>query len=258
MFRSPRIIVSTFALLALTTIPARAFRDTSFVLADTGRSSLAALAQAAQQPATVVFFGDSLTAGLHASQPDFAYRQILFNRIRDAVPAGESLAFIQDPFGLMDEALTKLPLVLAAKPSLVFVELGHHEIWADDYQVGLFEARYGEALDALLRSGADVIPSTLAWLGDPATSDPYRRSLVINDIIRRQAQMRGLVVAELWRMTDLRRELLSTPDDVSFISPYIGDDLHPNDEGHRLMAEAFWRAFRESQRLTAEAAARPR
>jgi hypothetical protein len=57
-----------------------------------------------------------------------------------------------------------------------------------------------------------------------------------------------LVVADLWTHTDLRMELISTPADTSHIDPYRGDFLHPNDLGHRVMADAFWKANRTLRR----------
>ncbi len=108
----------------------------------------------------------------------------------------------------------------------------------------------------MLASGAEVIPSTLAWLGSEPGTFAFEASLRINGIIRRLAAERGLVVADLWSPTVLRWELLSTPQDVSFVPPHTGDDLHPNDAGHRVLAEAFWKAYRElRQRAEMEARA---
>jgi lysophospholipase L1-like esterase len=199
----------------------------------------------ADAPSAIVFFGDSLTYGLHASAPERAFRAILTARLARTRDAGPVLAFIQDPVGLLDDAQQKLPLVLAARPALVFLELGHHEIWSDEEQLARFEGRYADILDRLLASGAEVIPATLSWLGAQPGSFAFEASLRINAIIRRLAAERGLVVADLWTPTVLRWEVLSTPADVSFVPPYTGDDLHPNDAGHRVLAEAFWKAYRE-------------
>jgi lysophospholipase L1-like esterase len=210
----------------------------------------------ADVPGAIVFFGDSLTYGLHASAPERTFRAILTARLARTREHGPVLAFIQDPMGLLDDAQQKLPLVLAARPSLVFLELGHHEIWSDEEQIARFEARYADILDRLLASGAEVIPSTLAWLGSEPGTFAFEASLRINGIIRRLAAERGLVVADLWSPTVLRWELLSTPQDVSFVPPHTGDDLHPNDAGHRVLAEAFWKAYRElRQRAEMEARA---
>lgn len=196
----------------------------------------------------VVFFGDSLTAGLHASRPEATYRELVLTRLATTRDAGPAIAVIQDPLGLLDDAQQRLPRVLAAHPSLVFLELGHHELWSDDGQITLFEARYADILDGLLAGGADVIPGTLAWLGFPPDSPQYAAALRLNGVVRRLAAERGLVVADLWAATDRRPELISTPSDPSFIEPYRGDNLHPNDAGHRALADAFWRAYRALRR----------
>jgi lysophospholipase L1-like esterase len=192
----------------------------------------------------VAFLGDSLTAGLHASRPDLTYRELVTQRLAETPDAGRTVTVVQHPMGLLDDAQRRLPQVLAARPSLVFVELGHHEVWADAPQLELFESRYADILDTLLASGAEVIPSTLAWLGYAPESVQYAAARRINAIIRRLAADRELVVADLWSRTHLRLDLISTPADPSFVEPYQGDDLHPNDAGHQALAEGFWRAYR--------------
>ena len=193
---------------------------------------------------TVVFFGDSLTQGLYASSPELTYRGLMADWLLQTRDNGNALAVIQHPMGLLDDAQRRLPLVLAARPALVFLELGHHEVWSDDAQMDRFEARYADILDRLLASGADVVPSTLAWLGWPAESPEYGKAMRANTIIRRLARERDLVVADLWTRTDRRPELISRTSDPAFLEPGTGDDLHPNDAGHRVLADAFWRAYR--------------
>lgn len=198
----------------------------------------------AARPPRIVFFGDSLTYGLHASEPDRAFAQLLRARLAHTDDNGPAYFFLQDPYGLLDDAERRLPYVLAAQPTLVFLELGHHEIWSNQAEIDRFEERYARLLDQLLANDAEVLPSTLAWLGDPPGSFAHAASLTINRIILRLAEVRGLTVADLWTPTYLRYELLSTEDDQSFIAPYRGDNLHPNDAGHRALADAFWKVYR--------------
>lgn len=198
---------------------------------------------AAREP-MVVFFGDSLTAGLHASAADRTYRALVAERLTGTRDAGRSMAVIQHPLGMLDDAQARLPMVLAARPTLVIVQLGHHEIWGDDTQRALFERRYADILDRLLAGGAEVIPTTLAWLGYPPDSPEYTNALRLNSVIRRLAAERDLVVADLWTPTDGRADFISGADDPSFVYPYTGDGLHPNDAGHRALADAVWRAYR--------------
>ncbi len=207
-------------------------------------SSLLPLSTTPARAPSIVFFGDSLTAGLHASRPELTYRELIRERLAATPDAGPVSWVIQDPVGLLDDAQARLPRVLAARPTLVFVELGHHEVWTDTTQLDLFAPRYADILDRLLASGAEVIPSTLTWLGYTPGSFQYNAALKINTIIRSLAADRGLAVADAWARTAGRVELISTPDDQSFMEPFAGDDLHPNDAGHLALADAFWRAYR--------------
>ena len=199
-------------------------------------------AASARQP-IIVFFGDSLTAGLHASRPEYTYRSRLMQWMWETPDGGPSAAVVQHTLGLLDDAQRHLPLVLSAKPTLVFMELGHHDVWADETQLAQAESRYADILDRLLASGAEVVPATLVWLGYRPGTPEYAAALRINQIIRRLAAERGLVLADLWAATAGRPELISTPAAPSYFEPYVGDYLHPNDAGHHVIAVTFWRTY---------------
>jgi lysophospholipase L1-like esterase len=60
--------------------------------------------------------------------------------------------------------------------------------------------------------------------------------------IKEEAAARGIAVADLWALECACR---STPTDPSPFPPYYrGDNFHPNDEGHRRIADALLRALR--------------
>lgn len=195
----------------------------------------------------VAFLGDSLTLGLHASRPDLIYRQLLLDRIARDQPALDIKVVIQDPFGMTDDALMRLPAVLEYRPDLIFIEIGNHEAFAGGEEVELFEARYDELLSRLQETGATTVVSTLAWLGYSLGSREYQDSLRLNATIRRLAARRGIPVADVWSPTVWRPAYLSAPEDESFWEPYTGDSLHPNDAGHRALARAFWDAYQRDR-----------
>lgn len=194
----------------------------------------------------IAFLGDSLTQGLHASAPERSYRELLVQRMRLDAQRSVITSVVVDPFGMTDDALMRVVGVEVAQPSVVFLEVGNHEAFAGGQEVEFFEQRYDELLYRLQITGALVVAGTLAWLNYPAESREYTDALRLNAIIRRLCAERGIPVADLWTPTVFRPELISRSDDPSFLEPYSGDDLHPNDLGHAALATAFWRAYKRT------------
>jgi lysophospholipase L1-like esterase len=195
----------------------------------------------------LAFLGNSLTYGLHASAHDRMYRELLRRRIFAEHPDGVEFSAFQDPFGLTDDALRRVPEVIEASPDVIILEIGNHEVFAGGEQIDRFPELYGELLDRIAGTGAVVIAGTVAWLNYPAGSREYADALRINEAIRRLCARRGIAVADLWTATVFRPDMISQPGDPSFLDPYEGDDLHPNDAGHRALADAFWNAFRQDR-----------
>lgn len=199
--------------------------------------------EAQARPLRVAFLGDSLTYGLNATTPATMYRQLLVERIHGDRPIGEVVAVFQDPYGLTDDALLRVDDVVRAQPDVIILEIGNHEVFAGEAFIAVFPQLYDTLLYQLQLTGATVIVSTPAWLGYVAESREYRDALRIDAEVRRLAARRGLAVADLWTPTVGRADLISRPGDPNFIPPYDGDDLHPNDAGHRVLADAFWTAY---------------
>jgi lysophospholipase L1-like esterase len=199
---------------------------------------------AQRQPIRLAFLGDSLTMGLHASADDRMYREILAKRLLELHGGSIVSTVIQDPFGLADDAIARSGPILESDPDIIILEIGNHEAFTAGDQVDLFAERYEALLDLLQGTGAVVIASTVAWLNYPEESDDFRRALRVNQMIRDICARRGIAVADLWSPTVFRYDLISRPGDVSAIEPFDGDDLHPNDAGHAVMADAFWSAYR--------------
>jgi lysophospholipase L1-like esterase len=207
-------------------------------------------ASARPAPLRLAFLGDSLTMGLHASAEENMYRMILAERILRANGGSIVATVIQDPFGLADDAVARVGPVLDAQPDVVIVEVGNHEAFAPAEEIDRFPARYEELLDYLQGTGATLVAGTLAWLNYPVESREYAHALRVNQMIRDICARRGVSVADLWTHTVFRYDLISQPGDLSATEPFDGDLLHPNDAGHRALADAFWTAYqREVARL---------
>lgn len=195
-------------------------------------------------PLRLAFIGDSLTYGLSATSEDRMYRELLAQRI--LAPAGGSIVatVFQDPFGLTDDATRKVFPLIEARPDVIILELGNHEVFAGPEEVALFEGRYDLLLGYLQLTGATIIAGTTAWLNYPVNSREYRQALRVNQSIRDLCARRGITVADLWGPTVLRPELISRPGEPTAFPGLEGDLLHPNDAGHRALADAFWDAYR--------------
>ena len=191
-------------------------------------------------PTSLLFVGDSLTLGLYAADPQHTYAELLLDRIKEQRPVQWSESVIEHPYGLTDNAELKVLPYLSSHPQIIVVEVGTHEVHAPPVQQALFAQRYAHLLDRLAETHARIVAGTLPWLGY-ATGDPgYAEALRENQIIRREAAVRGDLVADLWDPTVGDYAMLSRPGETTFIPPYRGDFFHPGNLGHEILASAFW------------------
>ncbi|TXH41794.1 MAG: SGNH/GDSL hydrolase family protein [Desulfurellales bacterium] len=165
--------------------------------------------------------GDSLTVGLYAADNrGFAYM------VADALPAYtlEVAAVTGDG---IDNTLRQLPVELADHaPALVTVEVGINNLLT--MPAPAFAARYVTLLQMLNDANVQtVVACTVPWTGQPAEWGTYTRALEYNAAIVRAARAYGYTPADCWGATVGHYEYLSN-----------ADGFHPNDAGHRAIANA--------------------
>ena len=186
-----------------------------------------AVAQDAPPPKPVYLaVGDSLTAGLYATDGHgWAYM------VADALP-GYQLEVVRAPG--VDNAIDFLPDALATyNPELVTIEVGINNINYIDGGMddATFLARYVTLLSMLHDAGTpNVIACTVPWTGAGRGTEYEARALQFNRIINFAVPMFGFTVADCWGATFGRYDYLS----------HI-DGFHPNDAGHRAIADAVLR-----------------
>ncbi len=179
---------------------------------------------------TIVFFGDSLTKGELASSPEHAFTSILRQRLMERGITGDDQ--VLSAFGGLFADL-RLSQDIGRRPhSLIVVELGAHSVIDDlsltNYAYGV---GYGLMLDCLQSTGARVVVGTVPWLAWEPDDKLYKRAEEFSAINRAEAEKRGIPVADIWSLMLDRPELVAE------------DDFHPNDEGHRIVADAYWQAI---------------
>jgi len=169
--------------------------------------------------------GDSLTVGLYAADGHgFAYM------VADALPQYRLEVAAVTGDGI-DNTIKQLPLELADHaPQMVTVEVGINNLGG--MPAPAFAARYITLLQMLHGAGVrTVVACTVPWTGQGTDTDAYVRAVEYNTAIVRTATAYGYIPADCWGATVGHYEYLSGID-----------GFHPNQDGHRAIADAILRA----------------
>lgn len=196
---------------------------------------------------TYLALGSSSTVGAGASLPDetgyvplllgelraFAPHLALVNRGQGGVRIGTYLSALDDIVAIKADVVTVLPLTDYVRTSV-----------AD------FAAGYTTLLDALIGSGAEV------WMGD-LRIDP---GLVCGVGSGPGGCYSEADLQMLWEKNELLAEMASTRPALHIVGvydqnvahpEYVASDGHPNDDGHRFLANVFWEAIARDAELHA-------
>ncbi|MGA2286697.1 MAG: SGNH/GDSL hydrolase family protein [Dehalococcoidia bacterium] len=190
--------------------------------------------------AGIAFIGDSLTLGAAATSPAEAFPSLV----------SEDL----DRQGVEEQARFFLSFnpntdIIAARNAMkhdrrfVIIEIGIHA--TNDLQITAdqFRQMYGSLLDCVTGGDTIVVAGTVAWFAWNADSPNYQRAGVFSQIIAEEAAKRDIAVADVWTATKLQVNLISTPEDKTFLGTGFGDNNHPNDAGHAVIAHVYEQAI---------------
>ena len=183
----------------------------------------------------VVFVGDSLTIGANASAPANTY-------------VYQIVDFLGGPWNafLSFTPATDLEAVQQAAQgnySCAIIELGVHAVLEGQMSPDQFRQYYGLILDSMNRGDTAVVAGTIPWLGWAAGTPEYERANLYSGIIAEEGAKRQVAVADLWSATKLQPALISTPQDYAFLDSSRGDNFHPNDAGHTIIAQMYEHAL---------------
>jgi hypothetical protein len=174
----------------------------------------------------VAFTGDSLTRGDNST-----------DSVGFAGFLGQELEWqpVRGVWFHISEAIEKLDQI--GQVDLIVIEHGIHAITASDKEVSKdpaeFRRYYGALLDKALSLSPKVVVVNIPWLlWDERHA---AKAVAYNQIIQEEAAARGIPVADAW-------EPLKACGQPCFSE----DNVHPNDQGHRLIADAILQAWRAS------------
>ncbi len=176
--------------------------------------------------------GDSLTAGLAATSEGATFKHILSEALGADLGSYRTTR-LEDAEGVS----------LAWAPDIIVLEIGLNDVISPTLEEQEWQERYGVLLDRLEGSGAVVIAAT-PFRGVYGAHPKFDALSRYAGYIREEAEGRGALVADLWGIECLPSCLSQVGDPTPFPPLYRGDNFHPNDEGHRRIAESVLRALR--------------
>ena len=176
-----------------------------------------------------VALGDSAAQGIGASRPERGYVGLLAQRLRDSTGRPVLVVNLSSSGARISDVLdTQLPALaaLGREPDLLTVGIGGNDVRAYDRDVF---AAATERLTAALPAGAFVADAPYFMHGRWERDAQHAA-----DLLTDRATGRGLHPVPL-------HEALRAQGPGAMLTQFAADWFHPNDRGHRVWADAFWR-----------------
>ena len=181
-----------------------------------------------------VALGDSAAQGIGASAPDKGYVGLLADRLRGQSGLPVQVVNLSRSGARIDDVLQRqLPALeaLGRRPDLLTVAVGGNDVRAYDRDTF---ARQAAQLAAALPAGAYVADAPYFMHGRWE-----RDAQQAAEVLRDAAQAEGLRAVPL-------HDALRDEGWQAMLTQFAADWFHPNDRGHRVWADAFWRAVQDT------------
>lgn len=173
----------------------------------------------------LLVLGDSLTSGLYASSENATYARL--------VADGTRMQLARRFASTLENAITEWQGVKAWQPSLIVLEVGLNDVSKKKYN-DTWAADYYALVRDMQDNGATVVVATMFWASIQPSHPNYAMYMGVNQVIRNTP---GVIVADVWNATVGCEGCVSASSDASYFAPhYHGDNFHPNDAGHTLIA----------------------
>jgi acyl-CoA thioesterase I len=202
---------------------------------------LAARLEAGQEPVKVVCFGDSVTGVYYHTGGRRAYTKMVEIALSRAYPTAKVTAINAGISGnTTRQGLARIDRdVLSHRPQLVTIMFGLNDL------VGTKPEVYASNLVEIIRKsravGSEVLLCTPNSVYD-SPSRPAKRLEVFCDVVRKVGQEHNVPVADCYRAyQDVRKK---NELDWAFL---MSDAIHPNMDGHQLIAEEIVRTVSGKQ-----------
>ncbi len=218
----------------------RSIRPVFLLFTALAMSLLFTCCEGGSAPGPLAFVGDSLTLGADASVPANAFAPLVTDYIDQVKGDQQRAVFISvDP----KNDLKVTSKAMERDRQIVIIELGVHSVIDQSISADDFRQLYGSLLDCVTGEDTVVVVGTIPWLGWAAVTPEYERATLFSQIIIEEAAKRQVAVADLWSAMKLRLNLISTPQDSTFLDDGQGDNFHPNDAGHAVIAWVYDQAL---------------
>jgi len=181
-----------------------------------------------------VALGDSAAQGIGASRPERGYVGLLAQQLRDSTGMPVLVINLSSSGARISDVLdTQLPALaaLGREPDLLTVAIGGNDVRAYDRDVF---AAATEGLTAALPVGAFVADAPYFMHGRWE-----RDAQQAADLLTDSAIAQGLHPVPL-------HEALRAQGPGAMLTQFAADWFHPNDRGHRVWADAFWREIQRA------------
>lgn len=184
----------------------------------------------------LLVIGDSLTSGLYASHEQATFVSLLGKKT--VYKLGRIHA------SMLPQAITVWESSKAWQPNIVVIEIGLNDVSRGTLTLSDWKAEYSELIVGIQSTGAKVVLCTTFWAGLKKEHPDHHWYLEYNQTIRDLAEQHNTVLADLWLATLDCSDCVSRVEQLSYFGPhYHGDNFHPNDQGHSLIAQTIINAL---------------
>ncbi len=201
-------------------------------------------------PITIVLMGDSITKGVRRGvSEEHTFSSILANLMSEA---GASVEVVNSGVSgeKTDAALTRLEdAVLSLEPDYVVIMYGTNDAFIDDGETEprlplvSYESNLAELVRRCRDAGSTPLLMTSIPMGEgspAATFEPYLSQGINSQLAAYVEACRAVSRSQSIPLCDLHAEWLAFAEQGTKIDRFMTDGVHPNPEGHGLIAKSLF------------------